>query len=186
MDNNLRIRQCQGEETTWSLTLDDSWSSSLGYLSLRRRFGVSFVDKFFDILVKEHDHEEAHPFQVSWLEVVFWVSNHLGRDCWPLPDPTHPGCWADADSLPPAALHSPTLAAALRLLRTLMRCADADLSLGLVYCSNLDLLAMSVSAPQTGLLFRIRRSSLLEAAWALQSFCAGRPIRTTNDLSRSL
>ena len=185
-DSFLLIRQCVGTDAMWTLTLSDDWSSSVAFATIQRQFGQRFSKLVLEAILEEHDEDDAAVFQVSWLELVFWLHAKLGETAWPLADSSKPATWADPCSFPPGARRQPTVAAALLVLKTLLRCADRSLSLGLAFCSGLDLSVLSVAPPQTGLLFRIKRSSLYSAARAIQMFTSRRPIRTTNDLSRSI
>ena len=80
----------------------------------------------------------------------------------------------------------PTLGAILRIIKAFMLLLEKSFSLNITKWSGLNLLALGVHTPQTGVTIPCDESSLHLATRALCSFTMTRPIRVVNDLARPL
>lgn len=96
------------------------------------------------------------------------------------------GQWLDPGEGNNLLASGQTLAAVLRLVRSLVRCLIFECGADVAEYSGLDLSMCGVAPPQRGICLRWTPGRIHDVRLALTEFCGRRRVRTVNDLARPL
>ena len=141
-------------------------------------WGVQFVQALQEI------DTSPRALLVSWLELAVWAWTHF-RGRVPVAGPRK-GQWLDPGEGSNLLAGGQTLAAVLRLVRSLVRCLIFDCGADAAEYSGLDLSMCGVAPPQRGICLRWTPGRIHDVRLALTEFCGRRRVRTVNDLARPL
>ena len=142
-------------------------------------FGIQLIR-----LLMEHSDDAQPPCAVSWLELAFWCHRWFDGDL-PVPG-TRKGQWIPSKSSGGCLKSSQTLAAVVRLVRSCVRSYSVCFDFPSLDIRGIDLSAVGVGPPQTGLALRCSNQVRRRGLEDIKFFCDRRPIRVCNDLVRPL
>ena len=162
--------------------IPEEWDQRTNHPMLTAKFGVEFPKKAIKLLMEESG-EDCQTMKIGWLELAIALALRCGHDL-PVPG-TCPGTWVDNQNLF-GNLQAPTLAAVLRLTTAFYAAWAKNEGIEMPKTQGINLAAIRVHFPLRGVLMRISRQLFWSVARATESFTAGRPIRTSNDLTRPL
>ena len=151
-------------------------------MHLAASFGQTFFEAAFSWIRQQQQSADACVC-LSWLEVVAV----LRTEGVPFPvsvSSPHGNVWKDASQYGSYTNAQATVVSDLMLVRSFFRAVASAYGVNIGEIRGLNLAALRVGPPQSGLSISCTRSALLQAEQALSAFTLTRPVRSANDLSR--
>ena len=151
-------------------------------MHLAASFGQAFFESAFNWIRQQQQSADAWVC-LSWLEVVAV----LRTEGVPFPvsvSSPHGNVWKDASQYGSYTNAQATVVSDLMLVRSFFRAVASAYGVNIGEIRGLNLAALRVGPPQSGLSISCTRSALLQAEQALGAFTLTRPVRSANDLSR--
>ena len=147
-------------------------------------FPLAILQRVVDWLQTERMRAEIS-CNFSWLEIAAMLEGTNFVHPFLVPN-GHQNTWGDSHSVA-AHLHRPlTVAARVRFLRDLFKALDDCFGFGIPFVRGLNLASLRIHPPQSGVTLQISASTVRQGELLLSTFTLHRPVRTVNDLSRSL
>ena len=158
----------EGDSSLFDL-MPDTWHTNLGRSSKFFDFGLWGLQFVQALLAVDTGPKVV---AISFLEIAIWTWQHF-RGRIPMAGPKR-GQWHDPGEGDCLLMGGQTLAAVLRLVRSVLRCLIGECDIAVDECSGLDLSQCGVAPPQGGLFLRWSVDQVREIRSVLSGFCGRR------------
>ena len=168
----------------WQRDLPEHIATDWRCQTLVDKFGVRFTHGMIEWLKGLTSMEDAVAFRMSYLEISAALCSGKVNTQLPLLYPLRKLHWVDADTLPPARVQSPTMAAVLKLIQNFFTALGNSFDFEIPLAGHLDVTHMGVMTPQRGITLMISRHTVKMIGSLLMTFTERRLTRRSCDLAR--